>query len=485
MNSIQCNIKEDDVVKTRSRDDREGSFPIYQEPAPLAKVNNYNTSILSESGHYVETAEESDQSVHGLTPGSLTPGTGQDSPAKPSRWHSLQHPWSKLSDEHSTVGLESTPTRAKGLAVIHRFRPKLLEKRKSSKNAKLGTLPPMDPQILDPPQPISRPSLEGTASTEDLDAYKPLDASLSFEVPEEEVVFTSEGPELVLKEEPLGETKEQEIINSPKVEYRVCEETGKLNKFVFSPPVLEIEQERNRVASDLSDVSSLLSSLSGSKNNALEFGLETGFGGMAQRLMAVSENIVRTMERKENREKERASNPGTCRKFARCLVLLMDPRKKIFEIVQVPYQPAISTVGDMLDQLPNLATDRRLAKLHYTGLTYEGVHVCAPLVPVDIMLSSQDSGKPLFAVPESFTSGQIEVLGNYLLSTPGVAQLVSEQLALVECTNPKRNVIDSPIKEIVTHSKVASPRQGQPGSAHRLSTSNATGRLLKSTALRD
>jgi hypothetical protein len=109
----------------------------------------------------------------------------------------------------------------------------------------------------------------------------------------------------------------------------------------------------------------------------------------------------------------------------------MDPSRKIFEIVAVPFQPETTTVGEMLSELPHQATDFRLERQTYTGLAYQGMHICAPMVPVDIILEAESRGKPLFAVPEKYSAGQIERLGNTLLETPKVARLLEVQLALI------------------------------------------------------
>jgi hypothetical protein len=209
------------------------------------------------------------------------------------------------------------------------------------------------------------------------------------------------------------------------------QETGKKSSkayVIMNPPVAEIKGHRRRISSgDLSD----LSSLSGYKHSPLEFSLENGFEGLSPFYRSVSEDIVRSLERRATLEQQNEydnDTPFQTNVSPKCLILLMDPRKKIFEIVQVPYQPESTTVGEMLSQLHNQATDYRLARQTYTGLAYQGMHICAPMVPVDIILEAEARGRPLLAVPESYSAGQVEIMGNTLLETPKVARLLEVQL---------------------------------------------------------
>jgi hypothetical protein len=223
----------------------------------------------------------------------------------------------------------------------------------------------------------------------------------------------------------------EQVAKEPAEDVHALEqETGKRRTskaYIMNPPVAEIKGHRRRISSDFSDVSSL----SGCKHNPLEFSLENGFERLSPFFRSISEDIVRSLERRAAREQHNVYGSDTHLKTnvpPKCLILLMDPRKKIFEIVQVPYQPETTTVGEMLAQLHHQATDYRLARQTYTGLAYQGMHICAPMVPVDIILEAEASGRPLLAVPESYSAGQVEIMGNTLLETPKVARLLEEQL---------------------------------------------------------
>lgn len=187
------------------------------------------------------------------------------------------------------------------------------------------------------------------------------------------------------------------------------------------PPVNEVAQYHRTYSSDISDVSST----SSHHMSLLEFSLDTGFGARSKYLHAMSETIVRNLERIEMKEHKTT---------AKCLVLLMHPSHKIFEIVQVPYAVEGTTIGDFLARLPALATDRRLARMHFTGLSYQGMPISAPMVPIEIILDALSNRKPLFAIPQKYPAKEIEELGNWLIETPSVAKLIQDQLDKMERT---------------------------------------------------
>lgn len=189
-------------------------------------------------------------------------------------------------------------------------------------------------------------------------------------------------------------------------------------KAKVKPPVNEVAQYHRTYSSDISDVSS-----TSSYQMALEFSLDNGFGARSKYLHAMSETIVRNLERLESKEEKTT---------AKCLVLLMHPSHKIFEIVQVPYAVEGTTIGDFLAKLPTLATDRRLTRLHYTGLSYQGMPISAPMVPLEIILDALSNRKPLFAIPDKYPAKEIEELGNWLIETPSVAKLIQDQLDKME-----------------------------------------------------
>lgn len=242
-----------------------------------------------------------------------------------------------------------------------------------------------------------------------------------------EIVFQTsheEHQQLPQSDEPIFST---DIFFTAEDDLKV-EKSISMAKHSRKPPVVEVSGHVRNV-SDFSEVS-VLSSVSSNNLSItpLEYSLETGFKSKVAQMIAASEDIVRTIERQEVRNKQREGENSSLQSQSKCVVLLLDPRKKIFELVYVPYIPEKTTVGDILDQLPVVATDRRLARLSYTGLIHEGIHVCSTMIPIDIILDAPSTGKPLFAVPARCTWHQIEVLGNSLLHMPQVARLLDDQL---------------------------------------------------------
>lgn len=214
--------------------------------------------------------------------------------------------------------------------------------------------------------------------------------------------------------------------------------------FAMNVPVSEISKHTRQRSDNFSD----MSSLSGSKHNPIEFSLERGFEGQAPYISAVSEDIVRRLDRKAAlREYESKVDDSSQRTDeAKCLILLVDPARKIFEIVQIPYQPELTTVGEVLSQLRHQATDYRLARQTYTGLAYQGMHICSPMVPVDIIMEAKTEGYPLFAVPHKYSAGQIEIIGKTLLHCPKVVRLLNEQVSKLAASSWNKPPLPSVIQ---------------------------------------
>lgn len=220
-----------------------------------------------------------------------------------------------------------------------------------------------------------------------------------------------------------------------------------------TPPVFEVSNYHRTLSSDISDVSSL----SGTYQMPLEFSLGSGFGSRTPYLLAMSENIVRNLELLELREAETTT---------KCLVLIMDPRQKIFEIVPVPYTFDGTTIGDILAKLPSMATDRRLAKLKFSGLSYEGICISAPMVPVEIILDALSTRRPLFAIPEKYSATEIEELGVALVQTPSVAKLIQDQLDKLERTNAVTQPRPSQFLDAKSSDFIQIPRRVTSNSSH-------------------
>jgi hypothetical protein len=231
-------------------------------------------------------------------------------------------------------------------------------------------------------------------------------------------------PFVLIEQLPFPKEDENNTKKTSKKSYK----SKNVSKGNVLPPLAEITKHR-RGKSDLSTVSDI-SSLSGTRDNPLEFSLETGFKRESAYLISLTEDIVRSLERKAARDQAK-SDSGIGREHNAvpgCLVLVTDPRKRIFEIVPIPYCPEKATVLDILSEVSKRATDHRLKQQIYTGLAYDGMHFTSTMVPVDAILDSIAKRQPLLAVPQNVSAGQIEIVGKNLLQSPQVKILLEEQL---------------------------------------------------------
>ena len=147
-----------------------------------------------------------------------------------------------------------------------------------------------------------------------------------------------------------------------------------------------------------------------------------------------------------------------------CLVLLMDPKKKIFEIIQVPFYTDTTTVSALLEQLPGKATDERLAKLSYTGLAYQGAKLHQnSLVLLSVVIEKMNEfateeserlksllkqvrppqAQLLLPVPDDCSADEVEHIARILMKSPKVQQLIELHLAKMAANAVKRTVESS------------------------------------------
>ena len=194
------------------------------------------------------------------------------------------------------------------------------------------------------------------------------------------------------------------------------EPTDPKSRFFVNLPMAEVSQHKLDSSSDFSDVSSDssvdLSSLN--ESHRLEFNLETGFGRKASHLLPLSNKIIQSMERKKQQFSV----------LSRCLILVMDPRRKLFEIVTVRTIETTTSLGDLLARLPELTSDRRLSEVTFSGMYSNGVFYDSPETLIENILASQTSKTPLLAVPAGFTPRSIMMIGNSILNIPQVRKLL-------------------------------------------------------------
>jgi hypothetical protein len=212
------------------------------------------------------------------------------------------------------------------------------------------------------------------------------------------------------------------------------------------PPVLEIVNRGRSKSDEASDISSLASYALTTPSQALAtptsykplgYSLEKGVEGWSPAMIDASISIVQGLERGTQMLENASKTPTKTNSTSKCSILLMNPRRKLFEIIQVSFLPEHTTVGDLLEGIRDVATDPRLAHQTYTGLAYQGMHISAPMVPVDMIVEAETDGKPLLAVPLNYSAGRIERMANIVLGLERGTQMLEN----VSKTPTKTNFI--------------------------------------------
>jgi len=129
------------------------------------------------------------------------------------------------------------------------------------------------------------------------------------------------------------------------------------------------------------------------------------------------------------------SNSGKLRKLDpnayKVFLLLLQPQSKIFELIQLIYEPQNTTVGDIIEMIPSNATEPALGSQDYLGL-------CRPKTQEELldknMLASESRpgipsakislGEILVAIPEGFSGTDVSSLSKQILSNPKIVKLL-------------------------------------------------------------
>jgi hypothetical protein len=133
-------------------------------------------------------------------------------------------------------------------------------------------------------------------------------------------------------------------------------------------------------------------------------------------------------------------NQGPLVAPSKCLVLLMHPEQRIFEVIPVFFDIDRSTIGDLLAQIPQQATDYRLKHQVYTGLAHNGRYIITPMIPLKEILKENPDGRPLFAVPANYSAEQIELFGTTLLKNLNVIRMIQDHQALLGMSSPATTI---------------------------------------------
>ena len=128
-----------------------------------------------------------------------------------------------------------------------------------------------------------------------------------------------------------------------------------------------------------------------------------------------------------NSSKLRKQDPHAYKIF----LLLLQPQSKIFELIQLLYNPNDTTIGSILEMIPENATEQALGNQTYIGL-------CRPktqeeLLNSDLLASEVrpgvDSGnitlgEILVAIPQGFNGKDVSILSKQILANPKIVKLL-------------------------------------------------------------
>jgi hypothetical protein len=130
-------------------------------------------------------------------------------------------------------------------------------------------------------------------------------------------------------------------------------------------------------------------------------------------------------------------------------LLLIQPKSKIFELIQVIYAPSKTTIGGILEMIPANATEPALGSQAYAGL-------CRPkdgneITEINQMASSHNSeaecakiclGEILVAIPVGYSGEQCATISKPILTNPKIVKLLKKSDPLA----PKRRKSSSSIR---------------------------------------
>lgn len=136
---------------------------------------------------------------------------------------------------------------------------------------------------------------------------------------------------------------------------------------------------------------------------------------------------------------ERAMVAATSKVF----VLLLEPRRRLFELIQLEYYPSVATIGDLVGLIPSKATERLLGYQIYVGLCRPKIDGPASVMTDLEMKASGTSnggsaniyrGEILVAIPEGYTGEECAKMANTILSNKEMCKLMKKKNPLAPDT---------------------------------------------------
>jgi hypothetical protein len=171
----------------------------------------------------------------------------------------------------------------------------------------------------------------------------------------------------------------------------------------------------------------------------IKYSLTNGYKAMPLHVRnAVSSSVPKTRPNVLSASQVSIASPVALVEPYKIFLLLILPKSKIFEIIQVLYSPSNTTVRNLLDMIPINATEPALGSQEYSSLCRpkDGI----PIKP-SILASSQDKdnagivrGEMLVAIPKGYSGSLCARISTPILSNPKVRKLLERSDPLA----PKR-----------------------------------------------
>jgi hypothetical protein len=112
-------------------------------------------------------------------------------------------------------------------------------------------------------------------------------------------------------------------------------------------------------------------------------------------------------------------------------LLLLQPQTKIFELIQLIYSPNDTTIGSIIQMIPENATEPALGAQEYVGLcrpkTQEELldqELLASEARPGVVSANITLGEILVAIPTGFTGKDVAVLSKQILANPKIVKLL-------------------------------------------------------------
>lgn len=124
-------------------------------------------------------------------------------------------------------------------------------------------------------------------------------------------------------------------------------------------------------------------------------------------------------------------------------LLLLQPKAKIFELIQIFFPPSVTTVGDIIHLIPANATEKALGSQKYIGLVRPRRR-SKEYMNMSVMASGNSAsmgithGEILIAIPETCEARYIIGISKQILSNPRIRTLLEKSASSLRVSNSVR-----------------------------------------------